>query len=91
MQNAFDLMTRILQEKFKVARAPALDADINEIGLDSLDVINFLFALEEETGVRIPDEVVRSEGLHTLGDFAGYLAKNSGAPAAAAMAPARHG
>jgi acyl carrier protein len=35
------------------------DSTFEELGLDSLDSVNILFALEEEFGINIPDEEAR--------------------------------
>ena len=42
------------------------DATIESIGLDSLDKIEFLFALEKEFDIKIPDREVR---LNTIPDI----------------------
>jgi acyl carrier protein len=63
----------ILREKFHPESAPVADSTPKSLGLDSLDVINFLFSVEEDTGVAIPDEVIAERGLRTLRDFAAYV------------------
>lgn len=63
----------ILRDKFHPKSEPSADATPKSLGLDSLDVINFLFSVEEELGVAIPDEVIAERGLKTLSDFAGYI------------------
>jgi acyl carrier protein len=68
-----ELLIRILNEKFHPKSAPARDSTLKALGLDSLDAINFLFSVEEETGVAIPDEAIAEKGLKTLGDFAGFV------------------
>ena len=73
MSATLDVMASILREKFKVQADLGADTPLNEMGLDSLDVINFLFSLEEKTGVKIPDEALDAENLRTLGDIAGYI------------------
>lgn len=73
MSSTLDVMTSLLREKFKMHTALRADTPLNEMGLDSLDVINFLFSLEEKTSVKIPDEALDAENLRTLGDIAGYI------------------
>lgn len=63
----------ILVEKFHPKGAPTADATPKSLGLDSLDVINFLFSVEEATGVAIPDEAIAERNLKTLGEFAAYV------------------
>ena len=49
-----------------------LDSRIKEdLGADSLDVLQLLMALEEEKGVVIPDEVLPT--LKTVGDIVNYM------------------
>lgn len=46
---------------------------VNDLGADSLDVVELLSRLEDEFGVTIPDEDV--EGLKTVEDVANELVK----------------
>ena len=73
MSATLEVMTSLLREKFKVKVALGSDTKLNGMGLDSLDIINFLFSLEDNVGVKIPDEALDSENLRTLGDIAGYV------------------
>ncbi|MCC7234107.1 MAG: acyl carrier protein [Bryobacterales bacterium] len=59
-----------------------LDASFVELGIDSLDGINILFALENEFGIQIPDEAARD--VKNLGEMAQgvwKLVEAKGAPA----------
>lgn len=68
-------------EKIKELLAEQLDADIetmtadtkidDDLGADSLDVVDMLMTLEDEFGIEIPDEDI--EGLKTIGDVADYI------------------
>ena len=73
MDPMITLMTEILREKFKIQKPLGPESDINDIGLDSLDVINFLYSLEEKTGVAVPDEDINRLRLRTLASFAAYV------------------
>ncbi len=73
MSATLDVMTSVLRDKFKVKAALAPDTKLDEMGLDSLDVINFLFSLEEAVGVKIPDEALDQEKLQTLAEIADYV------------------
>ena len=44
-----------------------------ELGLDSLDVVNIILALEQSFHITIPDEVP----LATVGDFVTYVAEHA--------------
>jgi acyl carrier protein len=74
-----DTVTRladILKDKFKVEAELGADSSLTGLGLDSLDVINFLFTVEQETGVKIPDEALADGKLDTLADFAAYIERH---------------
>lgn len=71
-------------EKIKEILASQLDVDAEEmspdtkiaedLGADSLDVVELLMAIEEEFDVEIPDEEI--EKLKTVGDVAEYIQNN---------------
>jgi len=50
---------------------------IEDLGADSLDIVELVMALEEEFGVEIPDE--DAEKLRTVGDAMNYLKAHAGA------------
>ncbi|MGH9456651.1 MAG: acyl carrier protein [Thermoanaerobaculia bacterium] len=50
---------------------PAQDTPLVELGIDSLDALNILFALEEAFDITIPDERARS--IRTLGDLVSVI------------------
>lgn len=69
----FEELVNILCEQL-----PLKPEDINadsrikeDLGADSLDVLQLLMALEEEKGIVIPDEVLPT--LKTVGDIVNYM------------------
>jgi acyl carrier protein len=44
---------------------------LDDLGADSLDVVELVMALEEAFGIAVPDEAI--ERLHTLGDVQRYV------------------
>ena len=54
------VLNAIAQTLHKPVEHFRLDASFEELGIDSLDGINILFALENEFGVQIPDEAARN-------------------------------
>lgn len=59
-----------------------LEASFEELGLDSLDGINILFALENEFGIQIPDEAARNvKSLGEMAEGVWKLVEAKGAPA----------
>ena len=49
---------------------------IEDLGADSLDIVELIMALEEEFGTEIPDE--EAEKLQTVGDGAKYIEDSQG-------------
>ena len=47
---------------------------VNDLGLNSLDVINVVIAFEDEFSIEIPDRAINN--FHTVGDIADYLERN---------------
>jgi acyl carrier protein len=48
---------------------------IDDLGADSLGIVELVMALEEEFGVSIPDE--DAEGIKTVGDAIAFIKANS--------------
>ena len=57
-----------------------LESTFEELGLDSLDSFEILYALEQEFDVVIPDEAAR--GLRTVGDIVERLQQIAASPSA---------
>ncbi|MBW3605457.1 MAG: acyl carrier protein [Actinobacteria bacterium] len=63
----YDKVKELLIEKFGVAEDEiSPEATFSDLDLDSLDLVEFALAAEEEMGVRISDE--EAEQLDTLND-----------------------
>ncbi|MDE7394499.1 MAG: acyl carrier protein [Clostridiales bacterium] len=73
----FEKITEMLAKYLKVDKNTITrDTDIrDDLKADSLIVVEMLFALEEETGITIPDEMV--EQLTKVGVLADYIEKNA--------------
>jgi acyl carrier protein len=57
MPTTFDRLQDILIEKFSVARETILpESRLDTLGLDSLDLIEAMFEIEEAFGIRIPQD-----------------------------------
>ncbi|HHY77400.1 MAG TPA: acyl carrier protein [Clostridiales bacterium] len=67
----------------KIAEQLGIDTDditmessfIEDLGADSLDIVELLMALEEEFDIEIPDE--EAEKLVTVGDVVEYIKNNT--------------
>jgi len=73
MSDTLSKMIETLRSKFKLEGEFNGDSKLYEINLDSLDVINFLFGLEQETGVKLPEETFEAEGIETLAQIAAFI------------------
>ncbi|MGZ4104933.1 MAG: acyl carrier protein [Actinomycetota bacterium] len=70
----------LLITEFKVEEpAIAPSASFKEMGLDSLDVVSFVMALEDRLGLEIPESDL--EGVRTYGDAMTLLERKVGAKA----------
>ena len=47
---------------------------VDDLGADSLDIVELVMALEEEFGISIPDE--EAENIKSVGDAVNYIANN---------------
>ena len=47
---------------------------INDLGADSLDIVEMLMTIEQDYGVVVPDDVIAS--FKTVGDVARYIENN---------------
>ncbi len=64
---------KILSEQFSVDEdSITMETDISEdLGADSLDVVDLLMSLEDEFEIEIPDDDV--EGIKTVGQLVEYI------------------
>jgi acyl carrier protein len=86
MNAVYDKVTTLLIDKFGVpAEDIRLEASFDELDLDSLDLVEFALAAEEDLGVRITDD--EAEELTTLGDAVALLERKG----ASGTAPAADG
>ncbi len=69
----FDKVKEIIVDQLDVdADKVTAGANIqDDLGADSLDVVDLVMSLEEEFDVEIPDEAV--EGIKTVGDIVKYI------------------
>ncbi|MCL2054727.1 MAG: acyl carrier protein [Oscillospiraceae bacterium] len=72
----FEKVRDIIVEQFDVdAEAVTVGANVqDDLGADSLDVVDLVMTLEEEFDVEIPDEAV--EGIKTVGDIVKFIEDN---------------
>lgn len=72
----FEKIKEILSEQLDAnADDMTMDTDIaNDLGADSLDVVELLMSIEDEFEIEIPDE--ETENIKTIGDLVKYIEEN---------------
>ena len=67
----------ILAEQFDVGEDKVTaDTDLQEdLGADSLDVVDLLMSIEDEFGVEVPDDEI--ENIKTVGSLVSYIEANA--------------
>ena len=75
-EEVFEKVKGIIVEQLGVAdTAVTLEASfIDDLGADSLDIVELVMALEEEFDIEIPD--ADAEKVVTVGDVVGYIKEN---------------
>ena len=68
-----DRVTEIIVEQLGVAREEVVPeaSFIDDLGADSLDIVELVMAMEEEFDIEIPDD--DAEKIQTIGDAVSYL------------------
>ncbi len=72
----FDKVKEIIMEQLDVEEdkvTPSANIQ-DDLGADSLDVVDLIMSLEEEFDLEIPDEA--AEGIKTVGDVVKYIEDN---------------
>ncbi|GMM93980.1 acyl carrier protein [Qipengyuania sp. MTN3-11] len=78
MSDTADRVQKIVVEHLGVeADKVTQDASfIDDLGADSLDIVELVMAFEEEFGVEIPDDA--AENISTVGDATKYIEEHKG-------------
>ena len=78
MDELFDKMQKLIVEKLDIDPAKVtLDASFrNDLGADSLDTYELVYAIEEELGVSIPDE--KANEFETVRDAYDFIKSEQG-------------
>ncbi|NPV01739.1 MAG: acyl carrier protein [Brevinematales bacterium] len=73
MADIIDKVKEIIVDKLGVEASAVNEpaAFIEDLGADSLDIVDLIMALEEEFGIDIPDE--EAQKLRTVGDAVSYI------------------
>ena len=81
MEQLAEKVTSLVGEQLGVERAVLVpEANLlDDLGADSLDVVELVMALEEEFGIEVPDDDV--ENIRTIQDIVSYITGKTGAVA----------
>jgi len=69
-------LTAYIKGEFNIFDELSGDTNLQDAGLDSLDIVNLLFLVEERYGVKIPAEVLDERTLIVLGKMVEYIDSN---------------
>ena len=75
-EEIFEKIKNIIIEQLQVSEATVTEeaSFIDDLGADSLDLVELIMALEEEFGIEIPDG--DAEKVVTVGDVVSYIKEN---------------
>ena len=76
-EEILEKVTEVIVDQLNVERDDVTEeaSFIDELGADSLDLVELVMALEAEFGISIPDEDV--ESIKTVGDAVAYVEANA--------------
>ena len=71
------MVEKIIAENLNIEQESIKDESnfVNDLGADSLNIVEVVMGIENEYEIEIPDEDV--ESLHTVGDLKQYIEDNS--------------
>lgn len=72
----FDKVRDILSEQLDIDKdlITTESSIVDDLGADSLDIVDLVMSLEDEFDTEIPDEAI--EGIKTVGDIVHYIEEN---------------
>lgn len=71
MTTTHELLSKIIVEKFEIDPAKLVpEATIEDIGIDSLDIFDVVFEVEEQIGIKVPNDDVK---ITCYGDLVGLI------------------
>lgn len=53
-----------------------METDVRELKADSLDLLNYLFSIEETFGIKIPNEAVEENNLFIVKSLIAYIQRS---------------
>ena len=76
MSDTFDKIKELIVDKLNVSGSDVTEnaSFIEDLGADSLDIVDFVMAIDEEFGIDIPDE--DAQKIKTVKDAVDFINKN---------------
>jgi acyl carrier protein len=76
-EEILDKVKTVIVEQLNVEEDDVVEdaSFVDDLGADSLDIVELVMALEEEFGVSIPDE--EAENIKNVGDAVSYIKANA--------------
>ncbi len=77
MDDVLDKVKEVISEQLGIDDMDAITTEttfIDDLGADSLDIVELIMALEEEFDMEIPEE--EAEKITTVGDVVNYIENN---------------
>ncbi len=77
MESTFDRVKNVISEQLGVEDLESITVDttfIDDLGADSLDIVELIMALEEEFDMEIPE--AEAEKISSVNDVVEYIEKN---------------
>ena len=71
------MIEKIIAENLNIEQGMIKDESnfVNDLGADSLNIVEVIMGIEEEFDIEIPDE--DAETIHTVGDLKQYIEDNA--------------
>jgi acyl carrier protein len=75
-EEIFDKVKEVIVDQLNVEEDDVTEdaAFVDDLGADSLDIVELVMALEEQFGISIPDE--QAEKIRTVGDAVSFISEN---------------
>ncbi len=71
----FEKLAKIISEQFEISTAEiTMETTIDDLGADSLDLIDLVMSIEDEFSVEVPDTAM--EELNSVGDMVNFIDEN---------------
>ena len=72
----FETVRKLIAEQLEIEEETITmeSALIEDLGADSLDVVDLVMSIEDEYGIEVPDEAI--ENMRTIGDAVKFIEEN---------------